>query len=86
MTHSFEIELIVFSSEFNEQGAFKLKRRKIILVTSSFILVLGRNKLKVKLWRNITHLYAITMSLAADKFNFILHYRGIADHEFTCNK
>jgi hypothetical protein len=76
----------VFSSEFNEQGSFKLKKRKIILVTSSSIYILGRNKLKIKLSRNITDLYAITMSLAPEKFNFILHYRGIPDQEFTCNK
>ena len=79
------LEVILLSAEFSEKGKkgpLKVKKRKILMITTLHIYVLGRNKHKVKFVKNLVYLQAVTQCMLPERFNFILHFQGAADKEF----
>ena len=68
----------MFSSEF-ETKSYLVKKKRILMVTTLHVFILGRNKHKVKACSPLAELYAITKSLLIDNYKFILHFKNTPD-------
>jgi len=78
----------LLSAEFSEKGKkgpLRVKKRKVLMITTLSVYVLGRNKHRVKFLKHLNSLQAVTQSMLPDRFNFILHFVGTADKEFDCS-